>query len=38
MAGAMRLARNFVLRSRRGERLLGRFDWLYADRGEAALD
>lgn len=36
MAGAMRLARNFVLRYRRGERLLSRFDWLYADRGEAA--
>jgi len=30
MAGAMRLARNLVLRSRRGERLLSRFDWLYA--------
>lgn len=30
MAGAMRLARNFVLRSRRGERLLIGFDWLYA--------
>lgn len=30
MAGAMRLARNLVLRSRRGERLLIGFDWLYA--------
>jgi 2-polyprenyl-6-methoxyphenol hydroxylase-like FAD-dependent oxidoreductase len=28
--GAMRLARNIVLRSRRGERLLAGFDWLYA--------
>jgi len=31
MAGAMRLARNLVLRSRRGERLLSRYDWLYAE-------
>ncbi len=31
MRGAMRLARNFVLRRRAGERLLAGFDWLYAD-------
>src|SRR5581483_3257232 len=31
MRGAMRLARNFVLRHRAGERLLAGFDWLYAD-------
>lgn len=31
MRGAMRLARNFVLRHRAGERLLAGFDWLYAE-------
>jgi 2-polyprenyl-6-methoxyphenol hydroxylase-like FAD-dependent oxidoreductase len=30
MAGALRVARNLMLRHRPGERLLGRFDWLYA--------
>ncbi len=33
MRGALRLARNFVLRRRAGERLLAGFDWLYADPG-----
>jgi 3-hydroxybenzoate 6-monooxygenase len=31
MAGALRVARNLMLRHRAGERLLGRFDWLYAE-------
>lgn len=31
MRGALRLARNFVLRRRAGERLLAGFDWLYGD-------
>jgi 3-hydroxybenzoate 6-monooxygenase len=30
MMGVMRLARNLMLRSRRGERLLASYDWLYA--------
>jgi 2-polyprenyl-6-methoxyphenol hydroxylase-like FAD-dependent oxidoreductase len=31
VAGALRVARNLMLRHRPGERLLGRFDWLYAE-------
>jgi 2-polyprenyl-6-methoxyphenol hydroxylase-like FAD-dependent oxidoreductase len=31
MAGALRVARNLMLRHRPGERLLGRFDWLYGE-------
>ena len=38
MAGALRVARNLLLRYRPGERLLGRFDWLYGESGEEALD
>jgi 2-polyprenyl-6-methoxyphenol hydroxylase-like FAD-dependent oxidoreductase len=38
MAGALRVARNLMLRYRPGERLLGRFDWLYGESDEVALD
>ena len=38
MAGALRVARNLMLRYRPGERLLGRFDWLYGESNEVALD
>jgi 2-polyprenyl-6-methoxyphenol hydroxylase-like FAD-dependent oxidoreductase len=32
VAGVLRVARNLMLRNRPGERLLGRFDWLYAEK------
>ena len=38
MGGALRVARNLMLRYRPGERLLGRFDWLYGESDEMALD
>lgn len=38
MAGALRVARNLMLRYRPGERLLGRFDWLYGEGNKEALD
>jgi len=38
MAGALRVARNLMLRYRPGERLLGRFDWLYGESNGVALD
>ncbi len=36
LSGAMRLARNLVLRSQPGGRLLGGLDWLYGERGRAS--
>jgi salicylate hydroxylase len=33
VSGALRVARNLMLRHRPGERLLSRFDWLYAEAG-----
>ena len=38
MAGALRVARNLMLHYRPGERLLGRFDWLYGESEEEALN
>jgi 2-polyprenyl-6-methoxyphenol hydroxylase-like FAD-dependent oxidoreductase len=35
LSGPLRLARNLVLRARREERALGRFDWLYREPGVA---
>ena len=36
LSGAMRLARNLVLRSQPGGRLLGGLDWLYGEAGRAS--
>ncbi len=37
MAGALRVARNLMLRHRPGERLLSRFDWLYGEGSKGRL-